>query len=112
MNIGLASVKFINNDIDFNLNNCIKFIQKAKERNVDLVIFGEAFLQGFESLVWKPEIDLAIGIKRQSKIMSILRSCCKEENIAIGIGYIERDDNKLYSSYLIIDSNGNDVINY
>jgi len=112
MNIGLASVKFINNDIEFNLNNCIKFVQKAKEQNVDLVIFGEAYLQGFESLVWKPEIDLAVGIKRQSEKMDMLRNCCKEGNIAIGIGYIEREENKLYSSYLVIDKNGNDIVNY
>jgi predicted amidohydrolase len=112
MNIGLASVKFINNDIDFNLKNCMWFTQKAKERNVDLVLFGEAYLQGFESLVWKPEIDLAVGIARQSEIMDKLRNCCKEENIAIGIGYIEREENKLYSSYLVIDKDGNDIANY
>jgi N-carbamoylputrescine amidase len=63
-------------------------------------------------LVWKPEIDLTVGIKRQSEIMNILRNYCKEENIAIGIGYIEREGNKLYSSYLVIDKNGNDIINY
>jgi len=112
MNIGLASVRFINNDIDFNLKNCIRFTQKAKERNADLVIFGETYLQGFESLVWKPEIDLAVGIKRQSKTMDTLRNCCKEENIAVGIGYIELEENKLYSSYLVIDKNGNDIANY
>jgi predicted amidohydrolase len=112
MNIGLVSAKFINNDIDFNLNNCIRFIRKAKEQNVDLVAFGEAYLQGFESLTWKPEIDLVVGIKRQSKIMNILRNCCKEGNIAIGIGYIEREENKLYSSYLVIGKNGNDIANY
>jgi len=112
MNIGLASVKFINNDIDFNLNNCIGFTKKAKEQNVDLVVFGEAYLQGFESLVWKPEIDLAVGISRQSELMDILRNCCKEENIAIGIGYIECEKNKIYSSYLVIDKNGNDMANY
>ena len=112
MNIGLASAKFINNDKDYNLNNCIRFIQKAKENNVDLVMFGEAYLQGFESLVWKPEIDLATGIKRQSQIMNILRNCCKEKNMAVGIGYIEREENKLYSSYLVIDKNGNEIANY
>ena len=67
MNIGLASAKFINNETGFNLNNCIRFIKKEKESNADLVIFGETYLQGFESLVWKPEIDLSAGIKRQSK---------------------------------------------
>ena len=112
MNIGLASAKFINNDIDFNLNNCIRFTKKAKKRNADLVIFGETYLQGFESLVWKPENDLAVGIKRRSEIMDKLRNCCNEENIAIGIGYIEREENKLYSSYLVIDKNGNDIANY
>jgi hypothetical protein len=32
--------------------------------------------------------------------------------MALGIGCIEKDANKLYSSYLIINNNGNDLINY
>jgi N-carbamoylputrescine amidase len=112
MTIALASAKFVNNNIDLNLNNCIKFINKAKNHKADIILFGEAYLQGFESLVWKPEKDMAVGIEKKSETMNILRRHCEEENIALGMGYIEREKDKLYSSYLIIDKLGNDLVNY
>jgi N-carbamoylputrescine amidase len=112
MVIGLASAKFVNNDINSNLKNCIEFINKAKKYNADIIIFGETYLQGFESLAWNPEKDLKVGIERNSEIMNILRRRCKEQNIAMGIGYIERDGGKLYSSYLVLDKSGEDLINY
>lgn len=112
MNIGLAAARFINNDINFNLDHCMDFIKKANKSDVDLVVFGETYLQGFESLVWEPEADLTVGIERQSETMNALRRCCKEENTALGVGYIERGGNELYSSYLVIDKNGSDLANY
>jgi N-carbamoylputrescine amidase len=112
MNIGLASAKFINNDTEFNLDYCIGFIKKAKRYNIDILLFGETYLQGFEALLWRPEEDLPVGIENGSEKMNILRKYCKEENIALGMGYIEREKNNLYSSYLVIDKSGNDLTNY
>jgi N-carbamoylputrescine amidase len=112
MNIGLASAKFINNDIEFNLDYCISFIKKAKKHDIDILLFGETYLQGFEALVWKPEEDLLVGIENKSEKMNILCKYCKEEKMAIGMGYIEREENNLYSSYLVIDKNENNLINY
>ena len=40
MIVGLAVAKFINNNVNYNLNNCLKYIKNAKEKNVDLL--GEA----------------------------------------------------------------------
>jgi predicted amidohydrolase len=112
MNIGLASAKFINNDTEFNFNYCYGFIKKAKKYNIDILLFGETYLQGFDALVWRPEDDLLVGIENGSEKMNILRKYCKEENMAIGMGYIEREGNSLYSSYLIVDKNGSDLANY
>jgi N-carbamoylputrescine amidase len=112
MNIGLAVTQFINNNLEYNLNNCFEFIKKAKNKNVDILIFGETYLQGFNSLSWKHEKDLLVGIGRKSKIIDTLCLCCNKNNIAIGIGYIEREEERLYSSYLVIDKNGKDLMNY
>jgi N-carbamoylputrescine amidase len=112
MNIGLAVAQFINNNLEYNLNNCFEFIKKEKNKNVDILLFGETYLQGFNSLSWKHEKDLLVGIERKSKIMDTLRICCNKDNMAIGIGYIEREEEKLYSSYLVMDKNGKDLMNY
>ncbi len=56
MKVGLVSYNFINNDIKYNL----KQIRRACEEmsgKVDFLVFGEAFLQGFDALVWDYEID-------------------------------------------------------
>ena len=112
MTVGLASAEFINNNVNFNLENCIDFINRAKKNDVDIILFGETYLQGFEALIWKPEDDLRMGLEKGSETMNILRIYCKEKSIALGMGYIEREGNSLYSSYLVIDKNGNDLINY
>ena len=112
MIVGLAAARFINNNVNYNLSNCLKYIKNAKEKNLDLLIFGETYLQGFESLEWIPEKDLLIGLDLQSNELNILRKYCKENEIGLGMGYIERQNNTLFSSYLIIDKNGNDLTNY
>jgi len=112
MIIGLATAKFINKKVYLNLEECFSFIEKARKQNVDLLLFGEAFLQGFDSFTWNPKEDLLMGIERNSDVLVRIRNYCKEKNIAIGIGYIEREYIKLYCSYLIIDKKGNDLVNY
>jgi len=110
--IGLASAKFINNDILSNTKNIFKFLSIAKKNDVGLVLFGESFLQGFECLNWKPENDLLVGIPKNDIKIDVFRDYCKNKKIALGFGYIERDNKKLFSSYMIIDKNGNNLVNY
>ncbi|MDR3148326.1 MAG: hypothetical protein LBU00_08135 [Treponema sp.] len=102
MNIGLAVAKFLNNDIDSNLKTCFAFMDKAKNHGADIVLFGEAYLQGFDSLVWIPEDDLKVGIEQESETMNGLRMRCKEKSIGAGLGYIERDGNQ----WILIKPNG------
>jgi predicted amidohydrolase len=112
MIVGLSMSKFINNNIASNISTCISLIKKAKENSVDLILFGEAFLQGFEALEWVAEKDLLLGIERQSNKLNMLRKYCRKMDIALGIGYIEREGSTLFSSYLVINKKGNDLINY
>ncbi|MCL2411724.1 MAG: hypothetical protein FWC97_08790 [Treponema sp.] len=112
LKIGLVSAKFINNDIVNNTKNILKFMDIAKENDIDLIMFGESFLQGFECLNWKPEDDLLVGIQKYDKKIDVFRDHCNNNKIALGFGYIERDDKKLYSSYMIINKNGNILANY
>lgn len=47
MILGLATYKFINNDIEFNISQIEKAIKSSE--NIDILCFGEAFLQGFDA---------------------------------------------------------------
>jgi N-carbamoylputrescine amidase len=110
--IGLAAAKFKNNDVKLNIDTVVAFLQKAKKQGADLLLFGECFLQGFEALSWKPDIDMNIGIEKNSDSIKSLREQCRIMNTAVGIGYIEKENGKLFSSYIIIDKNGNELVNY
>lgn len=44
---GLASYKFINNDIEFNISQIEKAIKVSND--IDMLCFREAFLQGFDA---------------------------------------------------------------
>ena len=49
MRILLASAPVINREIDFNLQTLLEYM-KAYRGKVELIVFGESILQGFECL--------------------------------------------------------------
>lgn len=109
MIIGLAAYKFINNNIEFNISQIKKAIRASK--NIDMLCFGEAFLQGFDAFKWNYENDKDIAISKDSNIMKILEKMSKDYEIDLAFGYLEIDDEELYSSYAII-INGKLTYNY
>ena len=52
MRIGLTSYRCKNRDIGFNLSQIERAMKKVQDQ-ADLLCFGEAFLQGFDSLSWE-----------------------------------------------------------
>ena len=109
MKAGLASFEFRNNDLDFNMNQIKHALFNFPE--ADLICFGEAFLQGFDALSWNYEIDKNIALSQDSSVFQTLKLWTKMTNKALMIGYIERENECLYSSYALI-SQGNVVHNY
>lgn len=107
--IGLVSYEFINNDINFNISQ----IEKATKvsNDIDMLCFGETFLQGFDAFNWNYKHDKKIAITKDSKIMNHLEQLSKDNNIDLCFGYLERDNEDLYSSYAII-INGKLTYNY
>ncbi|MDY4787821.1 MAG: carbon-nitrogen hydrolase family protein [Bacilli bacterium] len=110
MIIGLASYKFINNDIQYNISQIEKAINECNGK-IDLLCFGETFLQGFDSLTWEYEKDKEIAVSKDSITIQIIKNLSIKYNIDIAFGYIEIEDEKLYSSYAVIVK-GELVANY
>ena len=52
MIVGLASKYFVNNRIDLNLKTIYDTMKEASDNRADAILFGEAFLQGFDALKW------------------------------------------------------------
>lgn len=111
MKIALAAVGFITNDIKYNAD-IIKEILKKYSGKVDLVLFGESFLQGFNCLSWDYSKDINIAIEQNSELISEIRLNCKTYDVAVSFGYIEKIEDKIYSSQLTLDKNGETLNNF
>lgn len=103
MKIALASQEFIDNNLEFNLNKLVMAMKEAKDKGADLISFGEAFLQGFDAFSWEFENDKKIAISQNSLVMKQLQQHTKNIGIDLFVGYLEIEDETLYSSYALIE---------
>lgn len=110
MRIGLVSYRCENRNTEFNMSQIELAMQRSKGK-IDLLCFGEAFLQGFDALYWDYEADKAIALELSSETISRLRSWTVQYGVSLITGYIKRDREKLYSSCVVI-SEGEIVHNY
>lgn len=106
MNIGLASSLNKDSDINFNFLQIEEHLKKAKINNIDLLCFGESFIQGFEGLTWDYKKDKNIALKVNGKEISFLRDLALKYLTALSFGFIENSNDCLYSSNIVIDKNG------
>ena len=110
MKIGLVSYRCENRNTAFNMSQ-VELAMKRSAGEVDLLCFGEAFLQGFDALSWDYETDKEIALEQSSKTIAQLRQWTIQYGISLCTGYIEIDRGRLYSSCIVI-SDGETVHNY
>ncbi len=102
MNIGLAVYTFKNNDMTFNIGQMEKALEQARGK-VDLLCFGESFLQGFDALSWNTDDDYDIAISQDGDIMRHLCELTIFFKTDLLFGYFEKEDDLLYSSCAVIE---------
>lgn len=102
MRIALASARFINHDLDFNMAQIERCMEEAKTRGAELVCFGEAFLQGFDALNWDYDHDKAVALSAASPVFRRLRALTERVGIDLLLGFLERDGEALYSSCALL----------
>lgn len=108
--IGLASFACKNKDISFNMSQIERAMREAQGK-VDLLCFGEAYLQGFASLCWDYAVDREMALTLDSQAICQLRQWTKAYGVALLTGYIEREKECLYSSCVVI-ADGEILCNY
>lgn len=102
MKIGLASYEFRDNDLAFNLAQMERAMRSAQGR-VELLCFGEAFLQGFNALSWNYDADRNIAVSTGSELMGRLCEMTLRYGVDLLFGYIEREADVVYSSCAVIE---------
>ena len=111
MKIALASAKFKNNDVPFNLRQIEDCMLQAKEAGAELVCFGEAFLQGFDALTWYWERDRDVAVTTDSEVFRALERLTADTGIDLLVGFLEREGEEIYSSCALL-SEGRAVHTY
>ena len=110
MRIGLVSYRCENRNVAFNLKQIETAMQRA-QGSADFLCFGEAFLQGFDALAWEYEKDRTMALALTSEEIALIRKWTVQYGLSVGLGYIEKDKDRLYSSYVIL-SEGRVIHNY
>ena len=105
MRCALASMGFKNGDLEYNkqaiINTMINYAGVA-----DIIIFGEAFLQGFYAATFEPEHDTTIAVTQDDRIIRDICDAAKQYSIAVSFGFIEKAGDIFYSSQITIDKSG------
>ena len=105
MKCALTAAGFINEDLQHN-KNVILDNMNACSGSADLVLFGEAFLQGFYGATFDVEHDAKIAISQGDPIIGEISAAAKQCAIAVSFGFIEKAESCFYSSQVTIDATG------
>ncbi|WP_292008347.1 carbon-nitrogen hydrolase family protein [Chryseobacterium sp.] len=100
MKIAAAQIKPIKGNIKQNIENHKKLIDIAITRNVDVIIFPELSITGYE-----PDLAEELSIHYEDPILNDFQTIADRNNISIGVGMPTRIDDQLMISCIIFQPN-------
>lgn len=108
MNCALAAVGFIDGNLAYNQAVIIDTIKSCAGK-ADVVIFGEAFLQGFHAMDLSVEHDTAVAVSRSDPAIQKICRAAEEYAVAVSFGFLEKDGDAFFSSQMTVDRNGRPI---
>ncbi|MFL2805546.1 MAG: NAD+ synthase [Paracoccaceae bacterium] len=99
LKICLAQLNPTLGDLEYNTEKALAVVDKSKKRNIDLVVFPEMFISGYQLQ------DLVLKEKFLSDVKLYLKEMCDKvsEGPAVLIGAPEIENGKIYNSYFCMD---------
>lgn len=105
MKIVLAAQPVTNWNMEANLRTILQAVHSFSGK-ADLILFGEAFLQGFDALCWDYEKDTALAVQPTDPVIARICQAARQAQIGISFGCFEKDSGLFYSSQFVIDASG------
>lgn len=94
-----------------NLEENLDLIRSTLENTqADIYLFGEGYLQGRDYPSFDYEKDIYKSLSKQSIEIVGLRKLAKETGKVLGFGYFENIKGGIYNSYLVIDGQGDIIL--
>ena len=99
LKICLAQLNPTLGDLEYNTEKALDAVYKAKKRNIDLVVFPEMFISGYQLQ------DLVLKEKFLKDVKLYLQEMCDKvsEGPIVLIGAPEIENGKIYNSYFCLD---------
>ncbi|MEE9332717.1 MAG: carbon-nitrogen hydrolase family protein [Granulosicoccaceae bacterium] len=90
-------------DVSANLERLTKAAAQAAAQNVQLLVTPEASLCGYNLSL---ETNRKVAQPAQGELTDAVSDLCKQHNMAIAYGFVERDGDTYYNTVQIIDKTG------
>lgn len=96
MIVSIAQTKPIKGNIEKNLENHLKFIEKATENEADIIVFPELSLTGYE-----PDLSRQLATDKADKRFQIFQEISNSKNITICVGMPTTENENVFITMLI-----------
>jgi predicted amidohydrolase len=110
MKVGLA-VNKVTSDIKSNEQEIIKLANEAADACVEFVLFPEMATTGLLTN-HEPEHDFTLATSTNDAFVDELKKLCKQRLIFLGISILEKDENQLFDTALLITPEGEIGLKY
>lgn len=94
-----------------NLRKGLEFCKKAKQMGADIALFPEMWNNGYNLTPDWAETEKS-DIELNSDFIARFKELAKEQDMAIGITFLEKHDPSPRNSLAVIDRHGNTVLHY
>jgi len=98
MKIAAAQIKPIKGDILKNIENHQRLIKAAATKNVDLIIFPELSITGYE-----PELAEQLSIDFEDQILDVFQKMADDNKMSITVGMPTKSGDRLFISSIIFE---------
>lgn len=102
-------------DLQATMEKTLRLIEEAANNDADLIAFGETWLPGYpwfiwlDSVAWQSQFLVRYAqnsITLDGPEMQTLRDAARANDIAVAVGFSERDGGSLYMGQAVIDRDG------
>ncbi|WP_300408509.1 hypothetical protein [Lagierella sp.] len=93
-----------------NIKRVLEEIENTED--VDLILYEEGFLQGYDSMSFDYKEDVKSTLFENSKEIVTIKKALSNKNFALGFGYYENYKGGIYSSYMLMGTGGEEGFNY
>ncbi len=98
-------------DVEANLSEILRWIEKAARSGADLIVFSEAALTGLINTD-EPAVDLLLGQTIPGPLTETLAQQARRRHIWLALGLLEREGNRLYDSAVLLAPDGCIALKY